>query len=93
MKLDVGIGGLDPNKADIFLDLDHVLFRVGNDGREGFILAHRLRLGWCFGTIWTDTKHERSWNVASAMPLTLTPSILCACGEHGFVRNGKWVPA
>lgn len=25
--------------------------------------------------------------------LTLSPSLLCGCGDHGFVREGKWVPA
>ena len=26
-------------------------------------------------------------------PLTVAPSLLCACGDHGFIRDGKWVPA
>jgi hypothetical protein len=27
-------------------------------------------------------------------PLTISPSLLCeVCGWHGFVRDGKWVPA
>ena len=35
-----------------------------------------------------------SWDVVQKDPLTLTPSILCrACGDHGFIRNGKWVRA
>lgn len=25
--------------------------------------------------------------------LTLSPSILCSDGFHGFIQNGKWVPA
>lgn len=34
------------------------------------------------------------WQVESWEPLTLSPSMLCgACGNHGFVRNGLWVPA
>ena len=34
------------------------------------------------------------WSVESWEPLTLSPSLLCgACGAHGFVRSGKWVPA
>lgn len=32
--------------------------------------------------------------LVSQNPLTITPSILCPdCGTHGFVTNGKWVPA
>lgn len=32
------------------------------------------------------------WKVESVSPLTLSPSILCrTCGNHGFIRQGKWV--
>jgi len=34
------------------------------------------------------------WPVVSWEPFTVTPSLLCvACGDHGFIREGKWVPA
>ncbi|MFD1145952.1 hypothetical protein [Saccharothrix hoggarensis] len=34
------------------------------------------------------------WDVVTLEPLTLSPSLLCrACGHHGFVRDGRWVPA
>lgn len=34
------------------------------------------------------------WQVESWEPLTLSPSLLCtACGDHGFIRQGKWVSA
>lgn len=34
------------------------------------------------------------WKVQSWAPLTLTPSLLCRrCGDHGFIRNGSWIPA
>ena len=34
------------------------------------------------------------WHVESWEPLTLSPSVLCReCGDHGFVRSGKWVRA
>lgn len=34
------------------------------------------------------------WTVESREPLTLSPSLLCrACGDHGFIRGGKWVRA
>jgi hypothetical protein len=39
-------------------------------------------------------KGEHIWKVESWEPLTLSPSLLCReCGDHGFVRKGKWVPA
>ncbi len=34
-----------------------------------------------------------AWDVESWEPLTLSPSLLCSCGDHGFVRAGRWVPA
>lgn len=35
-----------------------------------------------------------AWKVESEEPLTLSPSVLCrTCGDHGFVRGGKWVRA
>lgn len=34
------------------------------------------------------------WQVECWEPLTLSPSMLCRiCGNHGFVREGRWVPA
>lgn len=38
------------------------------------------------------------WTVHSWDPLTLTPSILCTlgkggCGVHGYITEGRWVPA
>lgn len=34
------------------------------------------------------------WQVNQWEPLTLSPSLLCrTCGDHGFIRDGKWVPA
>jgi hypothetical protein len=34
------------------------------------------------------------WQLVKAEPLTLSPSLLCQiCGDHGFIREGKWVVA
>jgi hypothetical protein len=34
------------------------------------------------------------WQVVSREPLHLEPSLLCRiCGDHGFIRDGKWVRA
>lgn len=36
---------------------------------------------------------SNGWKIERLEPLTLTPSLLCkSCGNHGFVRNGKWIP-
>lgn len=34
------------------------------------------------------------WQVVQADPLTIVPSVLCPqCGLHGWITDGKWVPA
>lgn len=33
------------------------------------------------------------WTVESWEPLTLSPSVLCSCGDHGYVRDGRWIAA
>lgn len=44
---------------------------------------------------WIPTHDEdHGWTVVSLDPLTLTPSLACrVCGDHGFIREGTWVPA
>lgn len=33
------------------------------------------------------------WDLISEDPLHVEPSLLCRlCGDHGFIRNGLWVP-
>lgn len=33
------------------------------------------------------------WTVEQREPLTITPSILCGCGDqHGFIRGGRYEP-
>lgn len=35
-----------------------------------------------------------TWEVQQWEPLTITPSVLCrTCGCHGWIREGRWVPA
>jgi hypothetical protein len=37
---------------------------------------------------------HQAWDVVCDEPLTLSPSLLCrACGDHGFIRAGRWVRA
>lgn len=45
-----------------------------------------------------SSKKGAVWKVVQAEPLTLTPSLHCdkglgGCGVHGFVMDGKWMPA
>jgi hypothetical protein len=37
--------------------------------------------------------NRQLWTVESLDPLTISPSLLCgSCGDHGFIRDGRWVP-
>lgn len=41
-----------------------------------------------------DPDPRPRWEVVSWEPLTLNPSILClSCQLHGWIRDGRWVPA
>lgn len=31
-----------------------------------------------------------SHTVVSREPLTLSPSVICECGAHGFITDGRW---
>lgn len=34
------------------------------------------------------------WTLVEREPLTLEPSLLCgACGDHGWIKQGRWWPA
>jgi hypothetical protein len=71
----------------------------------GAIVGHPLRpgdaqctwLGECQGSVTFDATVQRQleagpfWQVESWEPLTLSPSLLCHCGDHGFIRDGHWV--
>ncbi len=43
-------------------------------------------------TPWQERK-VTLWQLESIDPLTLSPSILCNCGHHGFIKQGKWIQA
>ena len=74
-----------------------------DDSRIGISYYHTTPEGnTCNGFItfeggaWANAFDNKipSWKVISFEPLTITPSLLCkACGDHGFITDGKWVPA
>ena len=44
------------------------------------------------------TENERNrprWTLETVADakITLSPSLVCHCGDHGFIRNGTWVRA
>lgn len=77
---------------------------VNKDGEwVGLIRRHpKAGGGTCASAVAFDTPASRAVHgptvalhvVESWDPLTLSPSLLCrSCGHHGFIRQGKWVPA
>lgn len=72
--------------------------------RVGANVLHPPVEGKCSGDGWIAiegrswarkfTTPIATWKVEQEEPLTLSPSILCrACGDHGFIREGRWVRA
>lgn len=72
-----------------------------DEDRIGAIVRHSKADGEeCTGSIMFDCEATRrvfgdhpKWTVEQWEPLTLSPSLLCHCGDHGFIREGKWVRA
>lgn len=74
---------------------------IPDEPKAGAIIDHpRADTGEaCSGTILFDTlamarvfADRPRWSVESWDPLTISPSVLCSCGDHGFIRNGRWEP-
>lgn len=91
------VTGYDPTEdGATFLDPDHAIkfyTRAGSAEPIGLIESHRLPDGrWCEGSV-AFKGHgagRPEWTVITREPLTLTPSIKCRCGEHGWIEGGKW---
>lgn len=63
----------------------------------GLVLHHETPEGKvCVGSITFDLPEAQrfgarhQWTVESWLPLTLSPSLHCHCGDHGFIRDGSW---
>lgn len=98
----------DPTPPDnaVYLDVDHAMVPAAWCGdTAGITEWHRKRDGtWCQGWVafngsqWAlafkGNPAFQGWDVVQWEPLTLSPSIQCrACGSHGHITNGKWVPS
>jgi hypothetical protein len=69
----------------------------------GLTVRHKTPVGGeCLGGVTFDGEVQRQltpeaarWQVFSLEPETLhiEPSLLCHCGDHGFIRGGRWEPA
>lgn len=95
----------DGERIDIDLGDDHLLAFAEYEGeRSGASVWHRkadgsICAGWIAfeGRAWARSftgNPIATWKIEQEDPLTLSPSLLCrACGDHGFVRGGRWVRA
>jgi hypothetical protein len=74
---------------------------IPDEPKAGAIIDHPGPDGSpCSGVVTFDTPtmqqvspNANRWTVESWEPLTIAPSVLCSCGDHGFIRAGRWEPA
>lgn len=102
-RIDLGDGhtaewsGWHPNR-----ELNPHLAGIPDVEKWGLTIYHTNPSGQdCAGFVTLDGEVQRlvepnrpnRWTVESWDPLTLSPSVLCSCGDHGFIREGRWVRA
>lgn len=81
------------------LDLGHEVYILWDGDGQGFLWHHAACRPWSFVRFYPDPKssgHRLSRGGKDDMAhFTVDGSLLCpmSCGEHGFIRDGKWVPA
>jgi hypothetical protein len=93
---------LNPHSID--LGDDHIVIPVMQEHIVrpmviGYIMYHRNdRAPYLICTeyiptcrIWNWTS-DNIWSVKDDFPesLTITPSVVCKCGDHGFITGGEW---
>lgn len=88
------------NPDDKWFDIGYeVNIRFTDDhGYLGLIVAHppgppgKSQIdGWCYGSITTNPQSPTDWwHLISRYPLTLSPSLKCSCGHHGWIENWRW---
>lgn len=90
----------------IDIGLGHWIRRVEWEGEPAAIDDFHLRpdgsvcsgfipfRGTAYSKLFEGSPNYQAWDVLSAEPLTLSPSLLCrVCGDHGYITNGRWVKA
>lgn len=97
----------EPNEGhppDLSLEDGHTLTWINYEGeRCGGIIRHdkpENPAGYCDGTFWLRgaklavQENRPQWDLTGTFECpTLSPSFVCHCGDHGFIREGKWVRA
>jgi hypothetical protein len=79
--------------ADPIEDIGHGV-RIERRYVDGELTHIHYWHGDCEGGVAVKPAWADGWDVLSVKPLTLAPSLLCrVCQHHGFIRDGRWVPA
>ncbi|MGH9768762.1 MAG: DUF6527 family protein [Blastocatellia bacterium] len=96
------------SKPDLDLGDGHSLTWTRYEGEIcGGIIRHDMPVsekfphGYCDGAFWlrgnklTASEPNRPrWDLTGSFECpTLSPSFLCHCGDHGWIREGRWVRA
>ena len=83
LRLAEGFPDGTPDGEPVGVMLKHPCSKRGGDMTEDFIPID-----------YAGNVSERHWQLVQRDPPTLTPSVSYACcGTHGFLTNGRWVPA
>jgi hypothetical protein len=81
---------------------DHYASLLIFDGKDrGVSMLHPGQNGEiCGATAFWDVSHYKPgtepevWTLNSLDPLDISPSLLCLiCQDHGFIKQGRWIPA
>lgn len=72
----------------------NILHKKGPNDNRG---AYRDS-AWCCGGVTLNVPGSEhfpgpKWELRSIEPLHIEPSVACGCGDHGWIRDGKWVKA
>lgn len=95
------------DKVDVGLGFELEEYRNGDGELRGYMVTGPASTnctgsheGRCGGLVPTAPFGSRPvWSIDETEPLTLSPSIQCACsakgelGQHGWIRAGRWVNA
>jgi len=88
---------LVPEQFDVDLGDSHWLLWADLNGEShyGAWVKHLSPYGgFCGGFVrFLGPEGDKRWELISVNPPTFSPSLLCSCGDHGWVRDGKWVRA
>jgi hypothetical protein len=89
---------LNPQYAHL-PDVERCTALIRHDLLPGDAEPGCVRRGYCEAAATLDGPvtmqlfpEQARWQVLCMEPLTLSPSLLCHCGDHGYIQGGRWEP-